>query len=805
MSLPPRIPSLAWLLIPACALGFILWGDNARQRRVEFVSHVARDGAAVSASSLTGYADGKRWLIVPEHNNPTYQWIEETQGMLAKGEWRVRFVDYENSPFGRDVHSASPYRWWLVAVAWVDHALSGRPLALSVERAALTADPVLHLLLLSAAAFFVSRRLGRLAGAVTAAALAALYPVAATFLPGVANDFGLTQIAAFWSVLLLAAAVREGGYSRRLFAMAGVAGGCGLWLSAAGQLPLILGTAVGAVLSSAILRGSSKPLGVAPWRAWSYAGAVTSLAAYLIEYFPSHMNPELRANYPLYGLAWIGLGEVLHRVDAFAQGGKPFQKKADIGCLVLAVVAVASLPIALRLGGNGAFLAGDLLSSRLTNLPGGVFAPGLRAWAIRDGIGGAFVATCLPAVLLVPALWLVLRTKTGAGTRAALALSIGPACVALVLAYNQLRWWNTFDLVLIAMLAASCDAIPTFKEMRRASLCWGTVVAALLAVSVVQLIPAPTDGSADFKYTRAEIEGLYERALSQWIADHAGADGATVLVPPFRTSSFCFYGGLRGLGTQNWENRDGLSATFRIVNSTRPDETLALVNQRGVTHIVVPSWDNDLDDFARMGLKQPLDSFIYALHRTDGGIFNWLRALPYNLPEIPGFNEQSVLVLQVTDETDPATLRSRLAEYLVEMHQLDQAAYTSQALLRYPADLGALVALAHVAKAKGDDEAFSKDLASIISNLSSGSDRTLPFDRRVSLAVALALGGRNDLAAVQVKRCMGEIDETKIRFLTTGSLYHLLVLCKHFDMEVTDPVLHALSMKLLPSELRERL
>jgi len=334
---------------------------------------------------------------------------------------------------------------------------------------------------------------------------------------------------------------------------------------------------------------------------------------------------------------------------------------------------------------------------------------------------------------------------------------------------------------------------------------WSAVTAALLVLGVTQLVPAPAYGSSEFKFSRAEIEGLCERALSQWITDHAGADGATVLVPPFRTSSFCFYGGLRGLGTQNWENRDGLSATFRIVNSTRPDETLALVNQRGVTHIVVPSWDNDLDEFARMGLKQPLDSFIYALHRTDGGIFNWLRALPYNLPSIPGFNEQSVLVLEVTDESDPATLRSRLAEYLIEMHELDQAVYTSHALLRYPADLGALVALAHVAKAKGDDIGFAKIFASIVSNLSSGSDRSLPFDRRVSLAVALALGGRDDLSEVQLKRCMGEIDGSKVRFLTTGSLYHFLVLCKHFDTEIEEPSLHTLALKLLPSELRDRL
>jgi hypothetical protein len=143
-------------------------------------------------------------------------------------------------------------------------------------------------------------------------------------------------------------------------------------------------------------------------------------------------------------------------------------------------------------------------------------------------------------------------------------------------------------------------------------------------------------------------------------------------------------------------------------------------------------------------------------------------------------------------------------EYLIEMHQIDQARYSSKALQRYPGDRGALVALAQLARAKGDEDGFAKVFDSPVSNLSSGSDRVLPFDRRVSLAVVLGLGGRADLSLAQAKRCAGEIDGARLRYLTTGSLYHLLVLFKHFNLEITDPNLHALSLKLLPSELRER-
>jgi hypothetical protein len=811
MSFPLRLPKCAWLLIPIGAVVFAGLVDHLRLHHVKFVSNVAKEEARVDASSPTGYADGKRWLIVPEHNNPTYQWIEETQLMLARGDWRVRSVDYENAPFGRDVFAASPYRWWLAFLAWLDRGISGRPIGLSVEHSALFADPLLQLLLLIGGTVFVARRFGALPAALFSVGLAAIFPFAAALLPGIANDFGLGQICALWSVLLLAAGSLAARRRAGWFFAAGCAGGCGLWLSAAGEVPIILGIALGAVLAALVTwrapkDGPAVDHEVPPWRAWAFGGAASSFLGYLIEYFPSHMGPQFRVNYPLYALAWLGLGELLWRFAAWIRLGKPPAGIRGASMLVLSAVAVASLPFAIVKSGDNGFLAGDLLSSRLTNLPNGMVAASLSDWFARAGLSGAMAASLAPLLLLLPAAWLLARSRTGLANRTAVAVAVGPVLATAALAAHQLRIWNTFDCTMLVLLVAVAAAARSAADPRLFSWIVCGLAAPAVALGLYQVWPTIDPKSPDeFKFTTSDIEGLYERALAQWIADRAGPDGATVLTPPFRTSSFCFYGGLRGIGTQNWENRDGLSATFRIVNSTRPDETLALINQRGITHIIVPSWDTDLDDFARMGLKQPKDSFIYALHQTYGGIFPWLRALPYSLPPIPGFKDPSVLVLEVTDETDPATLRSRLVEYLVEMHHLDQAAYASQALLRYPADLGALVALAQVAKARGDDEDFAKVFSSLVSNLSSGSDRPLAWDRRVSLAVVLALGGRSDLSLAQVTRCMGEIDDARIRLLTTGSLYHLLFLCKHFGVPVSDPRLHALSLKLLPAELRERL
>jgi hypothetical protein len=279
--------------------------------------------------------------------------------------------------------------------------------------------------------------------------------------------------------------------------------------------------------------------------------------------------------------------------------------------------------------GSRGFLADDLLSARLTDLPDGASAASLRAWLIRDGLSLASAAAFLPLLIAIPAAWLLYRSRTGAAFRAAIAIALGPVAVALAFSVARLRWWNALDVSLVALLAATVAALNTTQRPRLVRWAGVILIGAILAPGLSQLIPRAAGGTREFRFTQAEVEGLYERKLSHWIADHAGPESATVLAPPYRTSSLCFYGSLRGLGTQNWENGEGLDATFHIVTAMTQAEARAVLDQRGVTHLVLPSWDSDLDDFARLRLKNPDDSFVSVLHRTYGGIFAWLRPLPF--------------------------------------------------------------------------------------------------------------------------------------------------------------------------------
>jgi hypothetical protein len=119
--------------------------------------------------------------------------------------------------------------------------------------------------------------------------------------------------------------------------------------------------------------------------------------------------------------------------------------------------------------------------------------------------------------------------------------------------------------------------------------------------------------------------------------------------------------------------------------------------------------------------------------------------------------------------------------------------------------VSALTARAQVFNAQEDATAFAKTVEELLSRLSSGADRYLPWDRRVSLATVLAQADKIDLAREQLHRSVKEIDADKVRALSTGALYRLLVLTRALKIEISDPTVRDVALDLLPSDLRAQL
>ena len=826
MTLPWRYLRRSWHLVTVCALGFLVWTNAYRMRDVEHLTDSpdwSVDPLKTDDASPTGYAGGMRRLLVPGHDNYAYQWIEQTQQMFAKREFRVRRVDYENAPFGREVIAPSPYRWWLGLLSLCDSGLSGKSIGRSVEHTALYSDPLLAALLLIATAIFVARWFGGFSAAVYSAGFVSLFPFGGAFLPGEPDDHTLMLACALWSVLPLLAGIRSpsSGGARRRFAVAGIAAGIGFWISATGELFVLAGIVPGALGAAWIARGGRSgssapadgPCARLPWRIWGIYGAATALAAYLVDYFPARAGPGLECVNPFVALGLAGLGELLGFATAWIAASSPDARlRAGKGSAILAGVAAAAVlgvALGIALAPHRMMFEMDPFATKLTNLRGaGVVAASFQAWVDRYGFSGAAAAAFLPLLVCLPALAFLVFRRTEPALRAQFSLALGVVAAALAVACVKIHGWNTLDAALLGLLAVSVSGIEGPRFLRTVRWLIAGLAALALFPGMMLLIPErPADGRQQL--TPQDLQGLIERDLGHWIALHSGEPGAVVLAAPNLTIALAYHGGLAGLGTLNWENLDGIKGSIRIASATESEEAFDLIKGRNVKYIVVPSWDSFLDKFARTGLGLSDNSKVGIERSFVGGMLaqlqlpNWIELVPYRIPS--GMGDQWVMIFKVVDKQDPASALSRMAEYFVEMGYPDRAEAIAQRLRRYPASLAALSARAQVEKSRDDEQAFAAVFKTLQFLVSRGDDRALTFDRRLSLAIALVQGGRADLARSRVEQCLEEVDEARLRSLSTASLFYLQRLGRAFGFQIVDPRLRALAVELLPPDLRSQI
>ena len=81
----------------------------------------------------------------------------------------------------------------------------------------------------------------------------------------------------------------------------------------------------------------------------------------------------------------------------------------------------------------------------------------------------------------------------------------------------------------------------------------------------------------------------------------------------------------------------------------------------------------------------------------------------------------------------------------------------------------------------------------------------MPWDRRVSLAIALARNQDEAGTRKQMDKCLAGADEDGIRSLTPGMLFNFLALVNALGLQFSDSNHAVLAMDLLPFELRSQL
>nr|MDI1247655.1 hypothetical protein [Lacunisphaera sp.] len=777
-----------WQLTLLGALLF-LGADSARKlgalRAATALGEAGRPAPALSAASSTGYEGGRRNLILESTDG--YHWVMQTQQLIATGDWRLRRIDYDNAPDGREVHWCSPLHWWLAGVAWADHIVTGRPWLMSVEFAARYASPLLLGLFLLAVVPWAARRFGPGPAALLAVGLVAVAPFRAEFGAGSYDHHGVAAGCALLTVLLLLAGwIAPADRARSAFIASGLAGAAGLWVNAATMIPVLagLGLGLGGALAGWIAR---REPAASPdprlWRAWGLAGGAASLLFYLVEYFPSHLGWRLEVNHPLYALAWAGAGDWLARLAGRAQGQPVAGPSRDRLAALASLVALAAPLLLILLVPARTFVVADKFLWTLHVDYISEFAPLLSRF---QGESPARIAeilliqiTVLPLIGLA-ALGLLWRGKLAARYQALLALSLLPAVVASLLAWSQVRWVHLADALWLGVLVAM--ALVTTGP---GNFSWsrGRRVAAGLFLALV-LLPYPLRALRDGLLhqpglSRENVRQFVMRDLAFWLQRRAGADRVVVLSGPTATTELVYHGGFQGVGTLYWENLAGLRALVDIYGAATPERALELLRARGVTHLVILPWGPFAEESARLarglraGAPVPAGSFAVDLLGSGRGLPDWVRPLPYQLPEAEQFKHQFALVLEIDPAQSAAEAAVRRAQFLTALG--DPAAgqeLVQQVLRAEPGHVTALVALAQFQRAARQRAAHHTTAGHLLAALTA--DPTLEFGDRIALALELAAAGANDAARRQLGLAWASARERDVRRLPPESLPLLL-------------------------------
>ncbi len=802
-----KLASHTWWILLLSALALLWLGTDRRIDRVNAITESPTwsvDAPERDASSPTGYELGQRRLITPGHHSPSLAWIMEAQQSAEQGAWRIRHIDYDAAPEGRDINRTAPYRWWLISVGWLYSSIQGESLGFSIEQGSLIADPILLALLLTFGAVYSARYIGKFAAIGFTIGGICIFPLSANFQPGAPDPHSLAWLLALGSLFPLLSSPQKTRTGRRThFMAAGIIGGLGLWNDATSQAPLLLAIFLGAICYE-LIRGRGTDQSQAPsshWRAWAAAGAATTLAASLFEFAPNHLSWSLDAVHPMHAVIWLGMGEAAVAAGILSRQGTQGFNWRSIVLLCGGVLAIASWPVIGTLNETGSLLASDSYARELANHPNGGSALSLGAWLSQDN--SAKFATLLPCGLLGLLAWRFFLGKIDSEERGRLLLIAIPAGTALALAFLQLRWMNLFDVLVLATLTLLFAQTEAGNVQARVK----TFAAALLVLPGLFVgFPAAIKGNVAEDISEMEARALIARDFSYWLNKRTGAEPNVLFSAPLFSGAATYYGGFDVVISNDERNKTGFSTAVRLSSSSSDREIPILIESSGITHFALPLWDPMTDHFARIGRKVPANAppprEAFSVSLKNYSFPNWIRPMNYAVSQEKEFKGFDLKTFSVANEEETDEALSRLADVLVERQQLPSMRSIREALTAFPRSLHAKAAIANIDLGLGNQAQFEQSLEDVIPYLSRRAARNLPAYRRISLSVLFLHAKRIDLARDQISSCLETLDAETLRSLTPIAVTRLSALSKALEIPYPNKELEAIAIELTPLKAR---
>jgi len=634
---------------------------------------------------LPGALDGKWFLI-------------HTEKFLSGDAWRVRWSSLDNAPEGREVHWASLVPWMLAGWASSLAALEGGLALEKVSIAALSFGPVSLLVMLALLSWLVWRRFGPVPAALALLILSTACPFVDMFRTGQVDHHGLASVFSLAAVFCLGAggagvADRGARLEGWWYVIGGIFGGLALWVSAATALPVLAACGPGAVLGIlCVAAGSRVVVWPRAFRLWAAAGAATSLAFYLLEYFPSHMGWRLEVNHPLYALAWLGGGWWLAWLVSFLarwRGLEVASAPAELGGWMAgaaATVALAAPVVSIFAFRSEVFVVSDPF---LFALHQEYISEFRSAWASFAGPG---LAEKLVDLYWWPLLFCILvgflfvrRSVLPSLVWPPLVLAASVAFAAQLEALMQVRWGGlALSLWVAGVLLAAGFCWQHRSQIRLAR--WVRV--ALAAFILLGMLPAPIAALRGAIALEEEggtptpknfVPALLLRDVSHRLIRVTSAQVPVVLSDPTSSSELAFYGGLKVIGALYWENLPGLLRAARIFTARSEEEARQHLAEAGINYVVLPTWDSfsELEAYssllARVGDVSREGPPYLARVLSGEEQPAWARPIHYPIPEAFGVEDVRVSIFEFVPGQTPFEAQRARGLYEFERGDLGAA------------------------------------------------------------------------------------------------------------------------------------
>ena len=612
--------------------------------------------------------------ILPPASMDMRWWVIHAQALLESDSLRIRETQVDNAPEGREVHWSSGLIWLIAGLARLISSWNGQPPVDCAAWAAIVAPLILLLLSIVGIGWIVAKRLGSAVAGFFLLILFTSPTFYEGFVYGMADHHGMVFAFSTASVLALVFSgvglvntkktkfpfLLNEAPARHWLVLSGILGGAALWVSAATAIPVLVGCGVGAIVTAWIGHRAGIPLKPDLWRSWGLAGCLSSLFFYALEYLPSATGWRLEVNHPLHALAWLAGADLLVRLLRRLFNGERFANGSpgDLFRLALSLVFVL-LPPAMAISRPDLFFfVSDKFLLALHKEYINEFQP---LWVIlfSDEKPLLYLLTTFvwPVVVMLGVPLLLWREGVSPVWRGLVGFVFCPLLIMQALAFSQVRWqgmatglWLIEVLILLAAILQQRAPDPLPRWM----------LAVLAALGILALVWYP---QAVFRNAIAAsisqdhlpkicAPTILIRDVAHRLLQSSPERLPVVLAGPNSSTELSYNGHIRTLGTLYWENVEGLKKAARIFAAPDDKEALRLIQQAGVTHILVASWDDFGMDYVKLLEKSgaiskvPEVPFVKSL--LDGETPpDWIRPLYYPIPTTFGIDGAEVRLFAV--------------------------------------------------------------------------------------------------------------------------------------------------------------